>query len=369
MTTKKHIIAYYPSFERGGITNNLINFLNECSKLNIQNSLITEKLKWKKNYQLSKKTKLYTLVNKNYLFLSKRVSSSLFSSLFLLKILTSYKKKELILISFQSHIIPIIICKFLGIKIIIRNSEEIFGATKYSENVFFSFLILILKILFYNFSDGLIVNSSESKKSINKIIFDSKKTKLIFNPYLNKIINVKKKRKKDILLSIGRLCKQKDYPTLLKGFKLFLRRNKNYRLIILGHGPDLKQLKKLALELKINKNVEFKGWVSNTKNYLKKAKIFVLPSLYEGSPNSLIDAVNFEIPTISTKCSGAEDILTLKNGNFFSFQNYQELSKKINEIDKDYKKNLLKIRNSKQKISRFFAKNQVKEYIKFINKL
>ena len=49
MTLKKHIIAYYPSFERGGITNNLINFLNECSKLNIQNSIITEKLKWKKN--------------------------------------------------------------------------------------------------------------------------------------------------------------------------------------------------------------------------------------------------------------------------------------------------------------------------------
>ena len=78
------------------------------------------------------------------------------------------------------------------------------------------------------------------------------------------------------------MCKQKDYPTLLKGFELFLRSNKNYKLIILGHGPDLKQLKKLALELKINKHIEFKGWVSNTKNYLKRAKIFVLPSLYEG---------------------------------------------------------------------------------------
>ena len=79
--------------------------------------------------------------------------------------------------------------------------------------IFFSFLILILKILFYNFSDGIIANSSESKKSLNKIVFDSKKIKLIFNPYLNKIINVKKKEK-NILLSIGRLCKQKNYPTL-----------------------------------------------------------------------------------------------------------------------------------------------------------
>ena len=91
---KKTYYCLLSTFERGGITNNLINFLNECSKLNIQNSIITEKLKWKKNYQLSKKTKLHTLVNKNYLFLPKRVSSSLFSSLFLIKILTSYKKRN-----------------------------------------------------------------------------------------------------------------------------------------------------------------------------------------------------------------------------------------------------------------------------------
>ena len=76
------------------------------------------------------------------------------------------------------------------------------------------------------------------------------------------------------------------------------------------------------------------------KELFKRAKIFVLPSLYEGSPNSLIDAVNFEIPTISTKCSGAEDILTSKNGNFFlvfktimsSLRKFMKLIKIIKKI-------------------------------------
>ena len=364
---KKKIIAYYPSFERGGITINLINFLNECSKQNIHNCLITEKLKWKKNFKLSKKTILHILENKKYLFLSKRISASFSSISLLLKVLRSYKKKDVILVSFQSHILPIILCKILGIKIVIRNSEEIFGATKHSDNIFFSYIVLIFKAIFYNFCDGIIVNSTKSKKSIKKIVFNKSKIKLIFNPYLNKINIIKAKTKKNFILSIGRLCKQKDFPTLLKSFSLFLKKNVNYKLIILGHGPDLKQLKKLSFELKINRKVEFKGWVSNTKNYLKQAKIFVLPSLYEGSPNALIDAVNFEIPTISTRCSGAEDILTSSNGNFFKFQNYYQLYKKISNIDKNYSNSLSKIKFSKQKIERFIAKKQVKEYTNFLN--
>ena len=45
-----NIIAYYPSFERGGITKNLENFLNYCVKNKIKVSLITENIAWKKSY-------------------------------------------------------------------------------------------------------------------------------------------------------------------------------------------------------------------------------------------------------------------------------------------------------------------------------
>ena len=95
-------------------------------------------------------------------------------------------------------------------------------------------------------------------------------------------------------------------------------------MIILGHGPDKQKLMNLSKNLGIEKKVIFKNWVVDTNIYLKKAKFFVLPSLYEGLPNSLIDAVNNEVPSISTRCSGAEDILFYKNGIYFHYNNYED---------------------------------------------
>ena len=78
------------------------------------------------------------------------------------------------------------------------------------------------------------------------------KVKLIFNPYLNKS---KKKyyKKQKIILSIGRLCKQKNFQTLIKAFEIFSLKNKDYKLIILGHGPDKQKLMNLSKNLGIEK--------------------------------------------------------------------------------------------------------------------
>ena len=172
-----------------------------------------------------------------------------------------------------------------------------------------------------------------------------------------------------MILSIGRLCKQKNFETIIKAFSLFIKKNNHYRLIILGHGPDKKKLINLSKELKVIKKVKFKGWVSNTSVYLKKSKIFILSSLYEGLPNSLIDAVNYEIPSISTKCSGAEDILDFNKGVYFKFKDYKELAKKMDIMENNYKKSLKIIKLSKLKINRFFIKKQVEEYLKYLNNL
>ena len=121
--------------------------------------------------------------------------------------------------------------------------------------------------------------------------------------------------------------------------------------------------------LGIKKKVIFKNWVVDTNIYLKKAKFFVLSSLYEGLPNALIDAVNCEVPSISTRCSGAEDILYHKNGIYFQFKNYEELAKKLKIMDCNYKESINRIIISKSKIYRFYIKNQVEKYIKYLNKI
>ena len=73
------IIVYYPSFERGGITKILQNFVNECINKKIDVYLITEGLNWKDNYKVSNKVKIIPIKKFNFTFLSKRIISSVLS--------------------------------------------------------------------------------------------------------------------------------------------------------------------------------------------------------------------------------------------------------------------------------------------------
>ena len=172
-----------------------------------------------------------------------------------------------------------------------------------------------------------------------------------------------------MILSVGRLCKQKNQTIAIKAFAIFLKTFPNYKLVLIGHGNDYKKLKKLCISLNISKNVIFRGWVSHPKKYYLKAKILIFPSLYEGLPNTLIEAVNFNLPCISSKCSGAKDILTEKYGSFVPRYNCQILAKKMIYSISNYKKTLSDNQKIKKKLSRFLIKPQVSKYINFCNNL
>ena len=195
----------YPSFDRGGATANLLNFMNECDKRKIKINFISDINKNEKKKFLRKNIKVFQL-NKKYSFkIFQRFFTSInsiFKLLFLFKKIKSYNS---IVVSFQSHILPIIFCKIFGRKIIIRNSEDIIDATKYADFKFSAYIIFILKVLFYNFSDGIITNSKKSKKSLEKITFKNK-SKLIYNPYLKKINIEKKINNENIILSFVKFC-------------------------------------------------------------------------------------------------------------------------------------------------------------------
>lgn len=362
----KTIIVMYPSYEKGGATMNLINFINSCEKKNINVYLISN-IDKKKSKKIFDKNVIiinfFDIFKNRYL---KRISTSFFSIFALIKLFNLINLKDSVVFSFQSHLLPILICKLFHKKIIIRNSEDVIDATKYADNRFFAYIVFFLKILFYNFSNGIIANSTKSQKSINKIVLKNKCV-LIYNPYLKKILKRKKRIKKNFILSVGRLCKQKNQIISLKAFALFLKRFPNYKLILIGHGSDEHKLKKICKNLNISKNVIFKGWVKNPQKYYSQSKILIFPSLYEGLPNTLIDAINFDLPCISSQCSGAVDILTKKYGIFVPRNDYEILSKKIEFVLKNYKKALSDTNKIKKKLPRFLIKPQVSKYLKYCN--
>jgi len=121
-------------------------------------------------------------------------------------------------------------------------------------------------------------------------------------------------RKYPVLIAIGRLTKQKDFPTLLKAVAI-INKTRRVRLVILGEGEDEAKLRTLIKEYQLDQDVQFLGFVNNPYAYLSRADVFVLSSRWEGFPNTLLEALACGTPVVSTDCpSGPAEML--ENGRF-----------------------------------------------------
>lgn len=112
-----------------------------------------------------------------------------------------------------------------------------------------------------------------------------------------------------VVVGVGRLERQKDFPTLLRAFAQ-LRAKRPARLMILGEGKERAPLAALAQELGIAADLALPGFIANPLPYLREASLFVLSSIHEGLPATLIEALFCGCPVVSTDCpSGPREIL------------------------------------------------------------
>ena len=112
-----------------------------------------------------------------------------------------------------------------------------------------------------------------------------------------------------VILAVGRMSKQKDYPTLIRAFALLAGR-RPCRLVILGQGEQRAELEQLAASLGVADRVSFAGWVENPFAFMSRASLFVLSSIYEGLPTVLLEAMACGCPCVSTDCpAGPSEIL------------------------------------------------------------
>jgi glycosyltransferase involved in cell wall biosynthesis len=117
-----------------------------------------------------------------------------------------------------------------------------------------------------------------------------------------------------VLVAVGRLQQQKDYPMLLQAFAQ-VRRSQPARLLILGEGKERPMLEALIRELDLEEDVGLPGFVMNPYAYMARASLFVLSSRWEGLPTVLIEALCCGTPAVSTDCpSGPREIL--RNGKY-----------------------------------------------------
>ena len=113
-----------------------------------------------------------------------------------------------------------------------------------------------------------------------------------------------------VILGIGRLTAQKDFPTLMQAFAE-VRERTGARLLILGEGELRDELASLAQSLRLGPDdFDMPGFSKNPYAYLARAALFVLSSAWEGLPGVLIEALACGTPVVSTDCpSGPREIL------------------------------------------------------------
>jgi glycosyltransferase involved in cell wall biosynthesis len=112
-----------------------------------------------------------------------------------------------------------------------------------------------------------------------------------------------------VFINAGRLVEMKDQRNLLRAFAIHVSQ-RPARLIVLGAGPLLDELRALAGSLGIADHVSFEGFVRNPLPYMRAADAFVLSSRSEGFGNVLVEAMGCGTPVVSTDCPhGPADIL------------------------------------------------------------
>jgi len=359
----KNLVIYCPSDERGGLKKILNNLLNILIKKKINIYLIINKFN-KKNF-LKTNLKIINFQNKDISFINNRIISSFEGAKALINVIKKLNNNDTKILSLQSNFFSVLIAKYFKIKIFVRVSEEPCNATKYADNIVFGIIIFITKFITYNLASSIIVNASKSKKCVESLVFKSK-TKLLYNPSVN-YEKIKFNKKKNYFLNVGRLCKQKNQFNLIKAFYLFNKKFNNYKLVIVGDGPAKYKLIKLIGSLNLKKKVILLGWKNNLKDIYLHSKLFIIPSLYEGMPNSLIEAINFNIPCIGSNASGIEDLLLNGKGGFILKENNVEsLYKGLVYSIKNYKIMLKKNNLAKSRLNRFHIKPAGEKYYKFI---
>jgi glycosyltransferase involved in cell wall biosynthesis len=116
-------------------------------------------------------------------------------------------------------------------------------------------------------------------------------------------------REAPVVLAVGRLIAQKDFPTLIRAFAI-LRRTIPLKLVILGEGELRPQLAALADSLGLADDVDLPGFDPNPFSAMRAADVFVLSSRFEGLPGVLIQAMACGVRVVSTDCpSGPREIL------------------------------------------------------------
>lgn len=121
-----------------------------------------------------------------------------------------------------------------------------------------------------------------------------------------------------IIGSIGRLALEKCYANLIKATDLLIKMGMDIRLVIIGEGPQRNYLENLICQLKLKNRIFLPGYQKSAKDYIPFFDVFVLSSLTEGLPMTLLEAMQVKVPIVAPYVGGVPELLDYGKAGFLA---------------------------------------------------
>lgn len=307
--------VYHPGL--GGIGRQAVGLTEELQKKGVHLFVLTRKLKTVLPFRSRvKNIKIWAFRPSVYRIEKKTVPNILTSITFSLNLLSNLirVRKDYQLVHFHGASIPLFITtpflKFLKKKVIAKVSSAKLGIEAGSFHGRYRFLsnifIHILKRV-----DAFVAISEEIEKELLTEGYEKSRIYRVPNFVDSSVFypEEKKKTNDNVIIFSGALDKRKGVEILLEAWKDVQKMFPLWKLLILGDGSMKTALIMQAERLGITKSTIFAGHVHNVPDHLRNADLFVLPSIQEGLPNSLLEAMACGLPVIASRIGGVVDVV------------------------------------------------------------
>lgn len=310
---------------------------------------------------------IYPLDDRVNLFvLAKKKKNNIFSKVnTLVKRIKDFKKYE------KENAPDVIFCMLYPALIYTLFSKKPIILSERSNPNNFSFRKRCIIKSFFKKADGLVfqtrrAQSCYSKKLTNKSVVIPN---AVGNPdaYNIKYDGIRRKA----IVAIGSLKKEKDYNTLIDAFNIVHNKHSEYCLEIYGKGALKDELEQKVSSLNLKEVVIFKGVKNDVLNHVKDASCYVLSSISEGMPNSLMEAMAIGLPCVSTDCTygPAELINNNENGILVPIKNPNLMADAICKMIEDNDFSVKCSTNAKKILETNSVENISKAYYSYIKEV
>lgn len=285
----KEVILVAPKLGIGGIQRALTNLANWFASKDYQVTFISCK----------KEPLFYTLDERVTVITPEKAhpgkgGNLVFHYFFIIKFLRNQFKssKATNIISFGDTFNPLVLMASFGL------NKKVHISDRTSPDYKFKWNVKGLKWLTYKKSDTFIAQTSIAA-SWNIKKFDNQLNIVVIPNQVREVIVDKEANKEKTILYVGRFAWEKNPEALIRAFSKIENKH-GWKLVMLGDGPLLKEMINLSATLGLENEIEFKGQVKEVDYYFSRASIYVLPSVLEGFPNALCEAMAFGLPCITS---------------------------------------------------------------------